>query len=112
MWLPLLLLHIGLQSVACHLPQQEGETHPCCICSNITVNAKLRGGGILSNVAVVFQMRRSIEKLLEWENSRLYHKVSSEGMNGYVYINCVVLTCIYCTLFAVVFALETKQKEV
>ncbi len=24
-WLPLLLLHIGLQFVACHLPQQEGE---------------------------------------------------------------------------------------
>lgn len=25
MWLPLLLLHTGLQFVACHLPQQEGE---------------------------------------------------------------------------------------
>lgn len=24
-WLPLLLLHTGIQFVACHLPQQEGK---------------------------------------------------------------------------------------
>lgn len=29
-----------------------------------------------SNIPVAFQTRRSLEKLLEWENSRLYHKVS------------------------------------
>lgn len=36
----------------------------------------LCGLWMASNIPVAFQTRRSLEKLLEWENSRLYHKVS------------------------------------
>lgn len=33
--------NIGLHFVACHLPQQEGETQLRCTCSNLTVHAKI-----------------------------------------------------------------------
>lgn len=66
-----------------------------------------------TNVDVALQTRRSIEKLLEWENSRLYHKVSSNMCVLIVNLrHAVKMSDLYCTLFAVVFALETKQKEV
>lgn len=43
-WLPLLLLHIGLQFVACHLPQQEGEIHihPYVHLSKSQINERFR----------------------------------------------------------------------
>lgn len=66
---------------------------------------------ISGNAVGVLQTRRSIEKVLEWENSRLYHKVRPERSNRW---SCVELCsntikpCALLYLFAVVFALETK----
>lgn len=68
-------------------------------------------------------MRRSIEKLLEWENSRLYHKVCAKGVNRCINVGYLFdiffkknklqqLLCFLYALFAVVFALEAQQKEV
>lgn len=66
-----------------------------------------------SSVDVALQTRRSIEKLLEWENSRLYHKVSSDMCVLIVNLgHAINISDLYCILFAVMFALETKQKEV
>ncbi|KAI3353269.1 hypothetical protein L3Q82_019805, partial [Scortum barcoo] len=46
----------------------------CCCCT--------LGFSLWPVICLSKRTRRSIEKLLEWENSRLYHKVSNEGMNG------------------------------
>lgn len=76
-WLPLLLLHTGLQFVACHLPQQKGEK------ASAPQPSLMRCSGlitIVTDISSFLQTRRSLEKLLEWENSRLYHKVSFECM--------------------------------
>lgn len=79
-WLPLLLLHIRLQLVACHLPQQKGKVVLKCFFflmhSLKAVSGKMRRTS--ADAIVVSQTRRSIEKVLEWENSRLYHKVRHE----------------------------------
>lgn len=116
LWLSLLLLYFGLQFVAGHLPQQEGETQPCYTCDSITVS--VRWGRISSNLTSVIQTRRSMEKVLDWENSRLYHKVSSESVNkygcAYLVCSCIILLNVLelsCILFVAVLALETKQKE-
>lgn len=61
---------------------------------------------------IFFQTRRSIEKLLEWENSRLYHKVSNEGIIWNVWVDETYLIFYNHCFCVVVFALETKQKEV
>lgn len=61
---------------------------------------------------IFFQTRRSIEKLLEWENSRLYHKVSNEGIIWYAWVDETSLIFYNHCFCVVVFALETKQKEV
>lgn len=37
---------------------------------------------ISADAIVVSQTRRSIEKVLEWENSRLYHKVRYMNIGG------------------------------
>lgn len=89
--LPVLLLHAGLQFVARHLSQQEGET-----LTNAVPHTHASQTSRISNTHVyiaiwwkkygtmwlsMFQTRRSIEKLLEWENSRLYHKVRGEDVN-------------------------------
>eukprot|EP00079_Xenopus_tropicalis_P032292 XP_017946063.1 PREDICTED: cysteine-rich hydrophobic domain-containing protein 2 [Xenopus tropicalis] len=50
LWLYLLLLHFRLQSLACSMPKQKG-------------------------FLLFLKTRRSIYKLLEWENNRLYHKL-------------------------------------
>lgn len=69
-------------------------------------------------------MRRSIEKLLEWENSRLYHKVGAQDVNQYAHMgypfdiffksnnNNKNHSAFLYAFFAVVFALEAQQKEV
>lgn len=44
------------------------------------------------NVTFDRQTRRSLEKLLEWENSRLYHKVSGEDIISYLCTGNVVQT--------------------
>lgn len=73
-------LGFSLWPVIC-LSKRVRKIQPVCFGSSITVNVNyLTGGRVPSNVTVILQMRRSIEKLLEWENSRLYHKVSSEGV--------------------------------
>lgn len=41
------------------------------------------------NVTFAPQTRRSLEKLLEWENGRLYHKVSGEDIISYLCIGNV-----------------------
>lgn len=65
--------------MACHLPQQKGKVVLKCFFfmhSLKAVSGKMRR--ISADAIVVSQTRRSIEKVLEWENSRLYHKVRYE----------------------------------
>uniref|UniRef100_A0A8C6P0Y2 Cysteine rich hydrophobic domain 2 n=1 Tax=Nothobranchius furzeri TaxID=105023 RepID=A0A8C6P0Y2_NOTFU len=55
------------------------QDKPCCIsCSPSTIRYrrwKLFDDDIIADITFVFQTRRSMEKLLEWENNRLYHKL-------------------------------------
>lgn len=66
----LLLLHGRMQPVARHMSQQEGQTRdkiPEC---------PQQGFSFWTHWCFLLsQTRRSIHKLLEWENNRLYHKV-------------------------------------
>ena len=63
LWLPLLLLHLGMLNVACPLPVQESKLYL----------TKL----FITLVYFWFdlQTRHQLEKLLDWENSHLYHKL-------------------------------------